>query len=121
MRNLRKAILLVTAMVLMGNYTLMAQEAKEVLIKNINIFNGTSEQLITGKDVVLLGNKIKAIIPAGGNEKGYEEVIDGKGGYLTPGLIDAHWHTMLALPYGVVFSSPTQYLDAVATYEAKHK
>ena len=119
MKNLRKTILLVTAMVLMGNYALMAQEAKEVLIKNVNIFNGTSEQLITGKDVVLLGNEIKAIIPAGGNEKGYEEVIDGKGGYLTPGLIDAHWHCVLAMDYAVVFSSPTQYLDAVATYEAK--
>ena len=66
--------------------------AKEVLITNVNIFNGTSEKLITGKDVVLKGNKIAKIIPAGGKTDGYHEVIDGKGGYLTPGLIDVHWH-----------------------------
>lgn len=64
--------------------------AKEVLITNVNIFNGTSEKLITGKDVVLKGNKIAKIIPAGGKKDGYHEVIDGKGGFLTPGLIDIH-------------------------------
>lgn len=91
----------------------------QMLVTNVSIFNGTSQTLITGKDVVLVGNKIDKIIPAGSGGSDYTQVIDGKGGYLTPGLIDAHWHTMLALPYGVVFSSPTQYLDAVATYEAK--
>jgi len=67
--------------------------AKEVLIKNVSIFNGTSGTLITNNDVVVLGNKIHKIIPTGGNETGYHEVIDGKGGYLTPGLIDVHWHS----------------------------
>ena len=66
--------------------------SKETLIKNVNIFNGTSEELITGKDVVILGNKIDKIIDAGGSEDGYHEVIDGQGGYLTPGLIDCHAH-----------------------------
>jgi imidazolonepropionase-like amidohydrolase len=66
--------------------------SKETLIKNVKIFNGSSGTLINGKDVVLLGDKIQKIIPSGGNEKGYHEVIDGKGGYLTPGLIDCHSH-----------------------------
>ncbi|MGB5268946.1 MAG: hypothetical protein WBN52_00465, partial [Eudoraea sp.] len=35
--------------------------ALETLIKNVNIFNGTSEKLITGKDVVYMGNKIQGI------------------------------------------------------------
>ena len=90
-----------------------------VLITNVSIFDGTTETLITGKDLVLSGNTISKLVDTGGDASGYDTVIDGKGGYLTPGLIDAHWHTMLALPYAVVFSSPTQYLDAVATYEAK--
>jgi imidazolonepropionase-like amidohydrolase len=93
--------------------------AKTTLIKNVSIFNGTSEKLISGKDVVLKGNEIYKIIPAGSGSGTYDQVIDGKGGYLTPGLIDNHWHCLLALDYGVVFSSPTQYLDAVATWEAK--
>lgn len=96
-----------------------ATPAATVLIKNINIFNGTSKKLIKGKDVVVAGNTITRIIPAGSEVDGYAEVIDGKGGYLTPGLIDNHWHCVLALDYAVVFSSPAQYLDAVATWEAR--
>ena len=95
------------------------EHVQTMLIKNIKIFKGTSEELITGKDVVLVGNKIDKIILAGSNSGKYDQVIDGKGGYLTPGLIDNHWHCLLALDYAVVFSSPTQYLDAVATWEAK--
>ena len=75
----------------------MAQTAstdsqQKILITNVSVFNGTSEKLITGKDVVLVGNKIDKIIPAGSGGSGYTQVIDGKGGYLTPGLIDVHWH-----------------------------
>ena len=65
-----------------------------MLIKNVKIFNGTSGKWIKGKDVVLLGNKIHKIVPSGGNETGYHKVIDGKGGYLSPGLIDVHWHNV---------------------------
>lgn len=91
----------------------------QILIKNVSIFNGTSKELITGKDVLLAGNKIEKIIPAGSGSDTYEQVIDGKGGFLTPGLIDNHWHCVLALSYGKVFNSPAQYIDAVATWEAK--
>jgi len=94
------------------------QAPGRTLIKNVSIFNGTSQQLITGKNVVLVGNKIDSIIAADSSDLGYDQVIDGNGGYLSPGLIDNHWHCVLALDYGVVFSSPTQYLDSVATWEA---
>ena len=48
----------------------MAQTAStdpppKILIKNVSIFNGTSQTLITRKDVVLVGNKIDKLIPAG--------------------------------------------------------
>lgn len=66
--------------------------AGQMLITNVSIFNGTSGTLITGKDVVTKGNKIDQIVPAGSAGTGYDEVIDGKGGYLTPGLIDLHMH-----------------------------
>jgi len=108
------------AMLVMAIAPVAAQDApQKILIKNVSIFNGTSETLITGQDVVLVGNKIDKIIPAGSGGAGYDRIIDGKGGYLTPGLIDNHWHCVLALDYGVVFSSPAQYLDAIAVWEAE--
>ena len=66
--------------------------ARKTLIRNVSIFDGTSKTLITGKDVVLSGNTISKIVDAGGDASGYDATIDGKGGYLTPGLIDVHWH-----------------------------
>ena len=73
----------------------VAQETKappQTLITNVSIFDGTSEKLITGRDIVVSGNKIASLIPAGSGGSRYAQVIDGKGGYLTPGLIDVHWH-----------------------------
>ena len=73
----------------------VAQEAKappQTLITNVSIFDGTSEKLITGKDIVVSGNKIASLIPAGSGGSRYAQVIDGKGGYVSPGLIDVHWH-----------------------------
>jgi imidazolonepropionase-like amidohydrolase len=72
-------------------------KAQEILITNVSIFNGTSGTLITGQDVVLNGNKIARIIPAGSGGSGYGQVIDGKGGYLSPGLIDAHSHATMGV------------------------
>jgi len=93
-------------------------KAETRLIKNVSIFDGTSEKLITGKDVVLAGNKISKIIPAGSGGDQYDHVIDGKGGYLTPGLIDVHWHSVLALDPFKVMYSPASYITAVATWES---
>lgn len=84
--------------------------SKETLIKNVSVFDGENEKLITGKDVVIKGNKIVGLVNAGGKESGYHEVIDGKGGYLTPGLIDVHYHTVLGLEPNVMASSPKTYV-----------
>jgi len=65
------------------------------LFTNVNVFDGVNEKLIEKANVLVEGNKIKTIstrkIEAGG-----ATVIDGGGRTLMPGLIDAHWHTMLS-------------------------
>lgn len=89
------------------------------LITNVSIFNGDSEELITGYDVVIGGHKILCLIPSGSPEFGYDAVIDGKGGFLTPGLIDIHWHTMLSLPMPTIMNKSKAYVAAVACMESK--
>jgi imidazolonepropionase-like amidohydrolase len=70
----------------------------QVLITNVNVWDGTSDAVKKGVDVLVEGNKIKRI----GKIKAPEAfVIDGKGGTLTPGLIDMHQHLMLGGPDGL--------------------
>jgi len=68
--------------------------AHEILITNVSIFDGTSEKLITGNDVVLKGNRIERLVPTGSSTEEYGQVIDGQRGYLTPGLLFMHEHIM---------------------------
>jgi hypothetical protein len=95
------------------------RHSHQKLIKKVSIFNGESETLITGYDVVLEGHKIYSLIPSGSSEVGYDAVIDGKGGFLTPGLVDIHWHTMLSLPVPTILSKSKAYMAAVACMESK--
>jgi imidazolonepropionase-like amidohydrolase len=107
-----------------------------MLIKNVHVWDGTSDTLQKNTDVLIVGDKIKKVakdIPTEGtvevdavrkssrrvadapgleggtfqfnvtNDKGEVEkvaarvnVIDGKGGYLIPGIIDSHQHIMLS-------------------------
>jgi imidazolonepropionase-like amidohydrolase len=67
--------------------------ADQTLITNVNIFDGRSETLAMGQDVLVEGNLIKSIgkdLSATG-----ATVIDGAGRTLMPGLIDMHTHTGL--------------------------
>lgn len=91
----------------------------KMLIKNVNIFNGTSQQLISGKDLVLVDNKIDKMIDAGSGGDKFDTVIDGKGGYLIPGLIDAHFHATLGLEAPVMAASPASYVQAISIAELK--
>ena len=68
---------------------------KGILIQNVVIFDGKSEKTVTG-NVWIEDNVIRKVsaepIVAGAEV----EVIDGRGKFLMPGLIDAHWHAYLA-------------------------
>lgn len=98
----------------------MAANNESTLIKNVSIFDGTSDTLITGKDVVLEGNKIKSIIDSGDKEETYDHVIDGKGGTLMPGLSDVHTHLALCQPPPVLLNIRRwDYIGAIMTNEAE--
>lgn len=85
----------ISLMLLVASVAIKAQDS--ILINNVRIFNGTEEKLISG-NVLVAGNVIRDIstsaiaLPKKNNVR----VIDGKGKFLMPGMIDAHTHLMFA-------------------------
>lgn len=72
----------------------MAQSSGEVLIKNATVLTAARGTL-EGTDILIRGGKIARIgknISAGGSAK----VIDATGKFVSPGIIDAHSHSMLS-------------------------
>jgi imidazolonepropionase-like amidohydrolase len=94
-----KYLKLVTLFILALTISVSAQDKKEdtyILITNVSVWDGTSDKTIKA-DVLVENNLIKQV---GQNIKAPRgaTVIDGKGGMLTPGLIDMHTHIMLNGP-----------------------
>lgn len=90
-----------------------------IAFTNINVFDGRSHTLKAGQRVVIEGNKIKAVEDAGDPVAEEIEVIDGGGRTLMPGLIDAHWHSMLAaLPLSDLMTADVGYINLAAAEEA---
>ncbi|MFJ3461291.1 amidohydrolase family protein [Achromobacter spanius] len=86
---------------------------------NVRIFDGVSDQLQAGMRVVVEGNLIKAIEPQSLPLPEGCQQIDGKGGVLMPGLIDAHWHAVLARPSILTaMTADFNYVHTLAVVEA---
>jgi imidazolonepropionase-like amidohydrolase len=98
----------------------VATTENTVLIKNVSIFDGTSDRLITGQDVILRGNKVDKLTETGGEEASYDELIDGNGGVLMPGLIDAHTHLAICASIPKMMSAYTwDYIGPLMGAEAE--
>ena len=67
-----------------------------VLFRNARVFDGVKEQISGPVDVLVQGNKITKISTTPINPDADTKVIDATGRTLMPGLIDAHYHIMLA-------------------------
>jgi imidazolonepropionase-like amidohydrolase len=79
--------------------SLAAQEEAppQVLFTNVNVFDGYSESLQSGLNVLVEGNLIKTVSSSAISAPG-ATVIDGGGRTLMPGLIENHAHLMLMGP-----------------------
>ena len=75
-----------------------AQAPAEVVFRNVRVFDGKSDRLTAPTAVLVRGNLIAAIGPTAIPAAPDATVVDGGGRTLMPGLIDAHWHTMLVRP-----------------------
>ena len=71
-----------------------ADKQSQVLFTNVNVFDGTSDKLVTGMDVLVTGNLIGKIGKGLSADKEVT-VIDGGGRTLMPGLIEGHGHLMM--------------------------
>ena len=92
------------------------------LIQNVRIFNGTSGQLSAPSNVLVTGNVIRTISTTPIAEPAGMTVlrIRGNGRTLMPGLIDNHWHTMLARPTPAqAIGGDVGYLNLQAGAEAR--
>jgi imidazolonepropionase-like amidohydrolase len=70
----------------------------QVLITNVNIFDGFSPKLAMNQSVLIEGNHIVEVGPDISAEGA--RVIDGAGRTMTPGLIDMHSHVTFMTPEG---------------------
>lgn len=73
-----------------------SQEPADVLFRNVRVYDGKSQTLTAPTSVLVRGNRIAAIDPA--VESAGATIVEGGGRTLMPGLIDAHWHTILIRP-----------------------
>lgn len=91
------------------------------VFRNVRIFDGKNGQLSGPSYVVVRGHKIERIssTPLPTDIGADAVVIDGGGRTLMPGLIDNHWHTILARPTAAsAMVSDAGYTNLVAGAEA---
>ncbi len=91
-----------------------------VLFHNARVFDGVKEEVWGPADVLVQGNKITKISTTPIHPDGDTKVIDGTGRTLMPGLIDAHYHIMLAaLPMQVALTADLGYINLAAAKEGQ--
>ncbi len=91
----------------------------QTLFNNVRIFDGKGGTLSAPSNVLVTGNKIERISTAPIDAGASATVIAGGGRTLMPGLIDAHWHTMLVRPNpAAAMADDVGYTTLVAAAEA---
>lgn len=93
----------------------------QVLFENVRLFDGRGDALRGPVNVLVRGNMIETIseAPIPTDRFAATRIIAGGGRTLMPGLIDAHWHAMLARPTPLsALASDAGYLNLLASVEA---
>jgi imidazolonepropionase-like amidohydrolase len=92
--------------------------AAPIAFVNLSMFDGKSDTLFSGLEVVVEGSLIKSVGP--GASAAGARTIDCGGRVLMPGLIDAHWHAMFAAaPFNVLMTADVGYITLIAADEAR--
>lgn len=96
------------------------RSSRPLVLVNLRLFDGTTSALRDGLQVRVFGDRIQDILPAG-EAPGDAEVVDCGGRVLMPGLIDAHWHSMLCgISQMEAMVADVAYIHLVAAREAQN-
>lgn len=93
-KKLTRAVTLGALMIWASAAFAQPTKPTSVLFENVRVFDGKSDQLSVKSYVLVKDGKIDTISTTPPPHDG-AQVIDGDNRVLMPGLIDAHWHTML--------------------------
>ena len=105
--------------VLAQESTSAAKPPRPLLLTNLRLFDGQSTQVREGVQVLVEGKTISRILNAA-EVVADAQIIDCQGKLLMPGLIDVHWHTMLAgIAQLQALTSDIGYVYLVAAREAQ--
>ncbi|MBZ5514940.1 MAG: amidohydrolase family protein [Acidobacteriia bacterium] len=96
-----------------------AEAKSQILITNARVFDGKSDTLADGMNVLVEGNKIAKISKAQIATSPGATVIDAKGRVMTPGFIDAHIHLMAQMPFAQLRASDDLWIAYVGAQQAK--
>jgi imidazolonepropionase-like amidohydrolase len=103
-----------------GEGNAASEQPSSILLENVRVFDGKSPRISGPTNVLIVGPLIKNIssTPISESEGGVTR-IDGGGRVLMPGLIDAHWHSMLlaTTPLAALMSD-VGYLNLLAAAQA---
>ena len=89
--------------------------AGSTLFQSVRIFDGRSAALSAPSNVLVKGDIIERISSDPIPVDATVTVIAGDGRTLMPGLIDAHWHAIMAsVPQPVLMTADPNYLQLVA-------
>jgi len=89
-----------------------------ILIKNVKIWNGNSDELTKNQDILIENNLIKKISRPIVNPDG-ARVINGNGLILIPGIIEAHTHIAVPISKSKINETDQAYITALSLKIAK--
>jgi imidazolonepropionase-like amidohydrolase len=91
---------------------------RPTLLTNLSFFDGETLAMQTGRDILVEGGRIAAILPEG-TGPGEADVIDCGGRAVTPGLIDCHWHaTLVSVSQVAALTQDIAFVHLVSGQEA---
>lgn len=94
--------------------------SKKILLKNANIITETGE-VRKGLDIKIWNESIQSVEPTGSAEMDYDQIVDCREYYVTPGLTNLHCHCGMNIFKGISedVNSDAWFNEKIFPYESK--